>query len=185
MPQRSKIDSLKTEERAWLDQQLIHRKFQDYEELEALLAERGLKIGKSSIHRYGKRLQRQMAAIQASTEAAQIIAEATPDEADARSGAVISMFQTGIFDAMLAMQDAEEMEPSDQMRLYAKAARGIADLTRASLSQKKWADEIKRRLESAKAQAVEQAQQVAMRNGLSDDDWGILRAQILGIEVDA
>ncbi|MCU7841919.1 MAG: DUF3486 family protein [Candidatus Thiodiazotropha sp. (ex Troendleina suluensis)] len=185
MPQRSKIDRLKAGEKAWLDQQLINRKFQDYEELEALLAERGFKIGKSSIHRYGKRLQRQMEAIQASTEAAQIIAEATPDEADARSGAVISMFQTGIFDAMLAMQDAEGLEPSDQMRLYSKAARGIADLTRASLSQKKWADQIKSRLEAAKQKAVDKAQQVAVRNGLSDDDWGMIRAQILGIEVDA
>lgn len=185
MPQRSKIDRLKTSEKAWLDQQLINRKFQDYEELATLLAERGLKIGKSSIHRYGKQLQRQLAAIQASTEAAQIIAEATPDEADARSGAVISMFQTGIFEAMLALRDAEAMEPSDQMRLYGKAAQGIASLTRASLSQKRWADEIKRRLDIAKQLAVEQAQQVAVRNGLSDDDWGMIRAQILGIEVDA
>ncbi|MBL3601743.1 MAG: DUF3486 family protein [gamma proteobacterium endosymbiont of Lamellibrachia anaximandri] len=185
MPRRSKINLLKPEVKAWLDQELIKRGFSGYEELEVLLKQQGLKVGKSVIHRYGQKLQRQIDAIKASTEAAQIIAEATPDEADARSGAVISMFQTGIFDAMLAMQEGEELPPAAQVEILGKAAQGISQLTRASIAQKKWSAAVRSKLEAAKKSAADKAEAVARKAGLSDDDWGAIRAQILGIEVDA
>lgn len=184
MPRRSFVVRLPMEAKAWLDQELVKRGFAGYEEIAETLKAKGHQTSMQAVHRYGQRLQKQMEAISASTEAARIIANATPDQADARSAAVISMFQTGLFEAMLAMQAAEGAAPKERVQLYSKAARGIADLTRASVAQKKWADEVKAKLAAAKTQASKAAETVARKAGLSDDDWGAIRAQILGIEVE-
>lgn len=74
--------------------------------MEKWLQDLGYEIGKSSIHRYGQKLERKLAAVQASTQAAIMIAEASPDDGDARSQAVLSMVQTELFNAFVDFQNA-------------------------------------------------------------------------------
>ena len=68
--------------------------------------------------------------------AAQMIAEASEDAKDDRSGAIPEPLQTEIFSTLVALQEAnEETDPTDRLRLLSKP-RGIADVSRASLGLK-------------------------------------------------
>lgn len=184
MPRRSMIGGLPAEVRAWLDRTLAAGNFSGYELLELELKQRGYSIGKSSIHRYGQKLERRLAAIKASTEAAAAIAAAAPDDEDNRSNAIISLVQTEIFEALLAMQEAEETDdPGERVAVLGKAAKSIATLTRASVTRNKWAGEVREKLERAKQVAASEAEAIAMKAGMSDDDWALIRAKFLGIEV--
>ena len=179
MPPRNKISQLDAEVRASIDSLLIERGFSGYEALEQIvLDEHGLKIGKSTLGRYGQKLERRLSAIRASTEAARAIAEASPDDSDLRSAAVISLVQSNLFDAMLDLEEAsEESDPAERVKLLANAGRAIAETSRASQGQKKFAQEVRARAEAA-AKSVEA---IARKGGMSAEMVNTIRREILGI----
>jgi len=148
MARRSKIDGLPAALKAELERLLADRSHGGYEALSAWLAEQGFEVGKSSIHRFDTRVQRVMERIRASTEAARLIAKASPDDADEHSAAVIRMVQSSLFDAMASLSDAaEESDPAEKVRVLSQAARAIAEASRASIGQKRWQDEVRQRLD--------------------------------------
>jgi len=155
MPPRNKISQLSPELRAAIDRLLVERGFAGYEALENIILEtHGVHIGKSILNRYGQKLERRLSAIRASTEAARAIAEAAPDEADHRSAAVISMVQSSLFEAMVVLEEADEQaDPAERVKLLANAARAIAEASRASQGQKKWAQDQKAKLDMLEAAA--------------------------------
>ncbi len=177
MAKRSKVSTLPAAVRAWLDEALAQGNFSGYEALQAELKGRGYDIGKSSIHRYGAALERRLAAIKASTHAAAAIAAAAPDDADLRSAAVISLVQTEVFDTILQLQEAEDADPAERVKLLSAAAKNIATLTRASIAQKRHELEVR-----AKAQAAaDRVAKIATRGGLSQEGIDSIRREILGI----
>lgn len=153
--------------------------FSGYEALEAALAERGFQISKSAIHRYGQPLQRRLAAIKASTEAARIISDGAADDQDARSEAVIALIQTEMFEAIVNLQDAndETLDPIERMGIMSKVAKNIASLTTASIRQKQFKTEVRDRAKAA-ADAVAS---VAKKGGLTAEAVETIRREILGI----
>lgn len=162
-----------------LDNRLVTGGFSGYEALEDWLSDQGFEIGKSSLHRYGSDLSRRMAAIKASTEAAVLIADSCKDDEDKRSGAILSLVQTELFNSLVALQDAddENVKPEKRLALLAGAGKGIAELVKASGLQKKWAMEVSER--AAKAAAA--VERIAKKGGLSAQTVQEIRAQILGI----
>jgi hypothetical protein len=178
MPARSKIAQLPPDVRARLDKKLVAGGFAGYENLEEWLTGEGYAIGKSSIHRYGQNLESKLAAVKASTEAARAIAEAAPDDADLRSAAAMSLVQTEIFNVMVALQEAgDEDDPAERLKLMARAAKPLAELSRASVNQKKWEAEVKTRVSAA----AEAAAKIAKKGGLSSASVDEIRRSILGI----
>lgn len=157
MPRRSKVHALPREVRAWLDQTLAEGNFSGYEALEAELAQRGYTIGKSSLHRYGSKLEARLAAVRASTEAARAIAAAAPDDADLRSAAVMSMVQTDTFEVLMALKEAEMAEPGERLKLLARAGESIATLSRAAVNQKRHQAEVEARIEKKLASLEREA----------------------------
>jgi hypothetical protein len=140
MARRSAIDVLPSEVRRWLDRALSAQGFAQYQQLEELLREKGFSVSKSSIHRYGQKLERRLAAIRASTEAAKLISEASPDEMDARSEALTSMIQTELFETLVNLQEAadDEQDPAARVKMLSSAAKNIATLTRSSVNLKRY-----------------------------------------------
>lgn len=177
MAKRSKISTLPADVRSWLDKALAQGNFSGYEQLEKLLTERGFTIGKSSIHRYGQKLESKLAAVKASTEAARAIAEAAPDDADLRSAAAMSLVQTEIFNIMVSLQEANDAEPEERLKLMAKAAKPLAELSRASVNQKKWESEVRTKVQAA----ADAAERIAKKGGLSAASAAEIRKSILGI----
>jgi len=94
-----------------------------------------------------------MSAIKASAEAARLIAEAAPDAADEHSAAVIRLVQSALFEAMLKVREAEDADPAEQVKLLSQAARAVAEASRASIGQKKWAEEVKTKLDAIEREA--------------------------------
>lgn len=174
MGKRSKITALPAAVKAWLDQALIEGNFAGYAQLEAELRERGHTIGKSSIHRYGSALERRIGAIKASTEAAAMIADAAPDDEDKRSGAVISMIQSEIFETILKLQEAEDADPAARVKLLSAAAKNIATLTRASVNLKRFQAEVRSRI-------VAVVGELAEAQGMTDKEARKWREKFLGI----
>ncbi|MCX9038494.1 DUF3486 family protein [Citrobacter portucalensis] len=184
MPPRGKIESLPEDTRRWLERALTENGFSGYRELEALLQEKGYFIGRNTINRYGQKLERRMAAIKASTEAAKLIAETARDDQDSRSEAVIALIQGEMLDTIITLQEAneEEVDPADRVALLSKAAKNMATLTRASIVQKRHADDVRRaareELQREQAAALEQ---VAKSQGLGEDQVRFWREKVLGI----
>ena len=157
MPPRDKISQLPAEVRSEIDRLLIDRGFSGYEALEEQILEaHGIEVGKSTLHRYGQRLERRLSAIKASTEAAKAIADAAPDEADQRSAAVISLVQSDLFEAMISLREADdEDDPASRVKMLSQAARAIAEASRASVNQKKWSAEVRARLDALEENAAD------------------------------
>lgn len=179
MGQRSKITLLPDEARRKLDAEILKRGFSGYDALETWLDGLGFSIGKSSIHRYGKNLERRLAAIKASTEAARLIADAAPDDADHRSAAVISLVQTETFETLLQMQEAtdEDVDPVQRAKVLASVAKNIAALTRASVHQKRHEIEIRAKV----AAAADKVAGMAKKGGMSAGTIDKIKRQIMGI----
>jgi hypothetical protein len=172
MPRRPKVTGLPQSVRAELERLLADQAHGGYEALARWLAEQGYQISKSALHRYDQRIQRSMAAIRASTEAARLIAQASPDDADEHSAAVIRMVQSALFDAMLAVREAEDADPAEQVKLLTHAARAVAEASRASIGQKKWAEEVRQKLDAVEKAAARDGKRLdaatlaAIREGL-------------------
>jgi hypothetical protein len=184
VPKRSKVETLPPAVKEWLDRALVSGNFAGYTALESELRERGYSIGKSSIQRYGSNLERKLAAIKASTEAARIIAEAAPDDAGQLSGAVMGMIQTEVFNVLVSLQELEQADGKDdeqskmaRAKLLSQLAKNVATLSRASVSQKKHEIEIRGRV----AAAADAAAKVAKKGGLSAGAIDHIRREILGI----
>lgn len=179
MARESAVDLLDDEDKQWLNNWFKDKGFCGYEEIANILQERGYNISKSSVHRYGQKLEQKLAAVQASTQAALLIADAAPDDGDQRSAAVLSLVQTELFNALIALQESndEDADPAERLELIAKCSKGIAEITKASVNQKKWQLEVQDRVEKA-AKAVEK---IAKKGGLSEKTAKEIRKQILGI----
>lgn len=179
MARRSTISTLPEAVRAWLDAALVEGNFSGYELLEDLIRDKGYQISKSAIHRYGQPLQRRLEAIKASTEAARIITEGAADDQDARSEAVIALVQTDLFEAMIALQEAqaEDIDPAERLKLLSTAGRCVADVSRASVGLKRYQAEMRARVTAA----ADAAERIATKGGLSADAVAQLRREILGV----
>lgn len=183
MAQRSKVRQLPPEVRAWLDRALAEKNFGAYEQL-AVEANRQLSalgytmtLSKSGLHRYGLNLERKLSAIKASTEAARMIAAAAPDDADQRSGAVISMVQTEIFEILVALQEVADSDPMKKAKLLSTLAKNIATLTRASVTQKRHEIETRAKAEAA----ADKIARLAKRGGMSAGTVDEIKRVVLGI----
>lgn len=179
MGRESSVTALPDEVRDALDQELAARNFTGYAELEGWLRGQGFEISKSAIHRYGQKIERRMAAIKASTEAAKFIADSAGDDADARSEAVIALVQTEMFDSIIAIQDAddEELTPAERLGMMSSAAKNIATLARASIAQK----EFKTKVQARAAEAAEKVAKLARKGGMSAATVDEIKRSILGI----
>ncbi len=179
MPAKSKIAALPVPVRDWLNKTLAEGNFSGYDLLATALQDRGYAISRASVHRYGQRLERRLAAIRASTEAARAIAEAAPDDADQRSAAVISLVQTELFDILLKCEESEATTtPEDRAALLSSAARSISELARASIAQKKHAETVRKR-DEAKLRDME-SKALTGKNGLDPETVRRVRQTLYG-----
>lgn len=150
MARKRSIDGLPADVRRWLERALTDANFSGYQQLEAVLRGKGYQISKSAIHRYGQALERRLAAIRSSTEAAKMIAEAAPDDQDARSEALVALVQTELFETIVNLQEAtSEDDAVERAKMLSAAAKNIATLTRSSFNLKRFQVEAEERARRA------------------------------------
>lgn len=170
MPKRSSIDMLPEEIRAELNRRLISGGFSGYEALAEWLGEQGWGFSKSSVHRYGQKLEKRLAAIRIATEQARAVAEAAGDDEGVMNDALIRLVQEKTFQALVEMEDAGEIA-------LHKVGRMIADLSRSSIAQKRWMAETREKA----AKALETIEQKAKRLNVPPELLEVVKKEVYGI----
>lgn len=172
MPKRSAIESLPKAVKTWLDRALVEGNFQGYELLAAELKARGHDISKSAVHRYGQGFDDRLKMLKMASEQARAIVESAPDDEGAVSEALMRLVQEKLFQVMLDFK-----VDTDKPLNIASAAKAVAELSRATVTQKKWQAELREKTRAA-ADAVAQ---VAKKGGLTPAAVDTIRREILGI----
>lgn len=172
MPERSKVEQLPDEVKAWLDQNLVKNNFSGYVALSEDLKKRGYEISKSSLGRYGKAFEDRIEAIKKQTEMYKILREHVGDDEGAMTDGIIRQAQYMIGEVMNKM-DASDLNGIELPKLI----RAIADLSRASVSQKKWMAEVQERSQAA----ADEAESLLKSEGLSAEGVRSIRQTILNI----
>ena len=156
MAPRSKIHTLPPELKAWLDAELVARGFGDYVQLAADLKARGADVSKSSIQRYGSPFERSMARVKMASEQARALVDATPDDEDKLSAAVIRMTQEKILNLLMDIDvDAENVDVN-------KLFKNAAEIGKASVTNKKFTLEARAAIEAAARKKLLEEQRAAL-----------------------
>ncbi len=180
MARESAVDQLSPEHLELLKVRLEDSGFQDYQQLTDWLTDLGYEISKSSVHRFGKKHEQKMQAVSLSTQAAIYMAERNPDDAGALSSTVITMMQSEFFNALVQLQtldDDKDADPMVRMAMLSKISKGIAELSKASVNQKKHQIEVRDKAQAA----ADKVEQIANKGGLTGDTVQEIRRAILGI----
>lgn len=179
MPTPSKVALLPDALRVELEQWIAAHGFSGYEAAAAWLAERGMAMGlaearlprRSALQDYGSKLKRKIAAIADATRASKLIVEAVPDDEGAMNEAVIRLIQDKLFKILV------EMQVDTKLINISNLARAIAELTRASITFKKWQQSVRQKAAAAAAKV----ERVAKKGGLTKAAVDSIRLEILGI----
>lgn len=140
MPPRSRIAKLPEETRSELNRRLQKNSFSGYEALSEWLKEEGYEISRSAVQAYGSAFEQKMGALRLATEQAKAIADAAADNGNAMGEALVMLAQEKAFQVLLDL----EINAEDQS--FAQLTRSIADLNRAAVQQKKFAQEFRDKL---------------------------------------
>lgn len=177
MGERSKVTGLPAHVREALEARLIGGGFGGYVQLQDWLRAQGYDISKSSIHRYGSRLEEKVAKLKASAERARALVEASPDNADHMAQATMRLLQDKLFTVLESMEDIDP-ESVDLVKL----SRAMAPLVRASIAAKVHADEVREKLAEAEKKVSDAAGSGAL-GGITPEALAQIRAIYTGAVV--
>lgn len=172
MPQRSKVDQLPDGVREELENRLLKGGFSGYRELAAWLTDQGFEISKSSLHSWGQDFEDRVGALKRITAQARAIVSESPDNDGAVNEALIRLTQEKVFSLMM------DLEVNLDAGKLAKVTKAVADLSRAAVSQKRLATEVRKQ---AAEDAANNATAAGREAGLSDDTIELIRNRVLGI----
>nr|VFK21751.1 MAG: Protein of unknown function (DUF3486) [Candidatus Kentron sp. LFY] len=169
---KSKIDQLPPEERQWVEDWLIQHNFTGYDEFEKQARERGIDVSRSGGQRWGSEFQMRLERIKIATEQAQAIVRTTGDDSANLTEGLQSLVQTKLFEMMQQFN----YDPEEGIDIV-KVTRAVADMSRATVNQKRWRLEVKTRVEAA----AREVESVVKKGGISEDTAKQIRQKILGI----
>jgi len=174
MPSRSKITKLPDSVKKELDKRLITGSFSDYRALSEWLREQGFEISRAAVHRYGQAFEERLAAIKIASEQARAVSEAVGDNEGVMSDALISLVQEKAFDVLVNLQTSD---PVAFAKIFPKMGIMVAKLSKASVDQKKWMAEVKKKAEKA----VENIEEKLKSQKLDPEALRVVREEIYGI----
>jgi Bacteriophage Mu, Gp27 len=128
------------------------------------------------VQRYGQNFAKQLGAVKTATDQVRAMVAETADEAGAMSDALTRLTQQKIFDLLVDL-DAVEIDESK----LANLAKGVAALTRATVTQRQWAMKVRQTLDKQKSAASERIDEVAKGGGLTPEAAQIIRNALLEI----
>jgi hypothetical protein len=163
MPAPKKVFLLPAELRKELDARLVRSGFAGHEGLAAWLKSQGYEISRGTVGRYALGFKRRLAAIRMATEQARAVVEASPDQDNTVNDALMRLVQERLFRMLVDLQEIDVADATPE--LLAKLARSIAELGRASVSQKRWAEQMRAQAE----RKLEMRAEAAKRKGGAHD----------------
>jgi hypothetical protein len=176
MPAVAKVHTLPDDIRGWLEGELKRRGYGDYVQLSELLAEKGYRISKSTLGRFGVDLKERCDALRLATETAKTIVRENPDDDGAMNDALQRLVQEKIFTLLYDLQNLKISTENFDAKDLARITRAIADITNASLRQKRWMAEGRKQQAEKVEAAIAEAKP---SGGLSDAAEARIRAALL------
>jgi Bacteriophage Mu, Gp27 len=156
--QSHKIRDLPAEVRKQLDERIAKRDFKSYRELKLWLRQHGCQIATLSVQHHALKLDAKLAAVRLATAQARAVVEATgSDELDINH-ALLRLVQQHLFNLLVELNGTDLTEVN-----LAALARTVATLARASISQQKFAEEMRSHVLAAQRTVAE-----AEARGLSE-----------------
>ena len=183
MPARSKIEQLPEDLRKQLDVMIVTKGFSRYRDLSKWLKEQGYSISKDAVNRHGQNLEEKLDAIKASTAAARAIVEASPDDEGAMNDALMRLVQDRLFTIMLKLKELEDEDVDVTKVSLASVARSVAQLSRASVNQKKWQAEARAKVKAQVAAVEEKVDRETRAGGLTPEAASEIRKALLDVQV--
>ena len=139
MPNISVFDGLPPDEIAAIESEIANRNFKDYSGLSDWCKSHGWSIERGALWTRGSKLKKQLQNVKNATQVAKMYVDVSADDAGALSEATLSLVQSGLFEVLSSLDEADEAtDQAARIELLGKAARAAADVGRASISQKKW-----------------------------------------------
>ena len=174
MPPRNKVTALPKAVRDWLDQKLSDGSYSNYSLLTEELKGRGFDLSRSSVHRYGSELEKTMALAKATVDQARAVVQASPDEDDAMTNAIMRLTQQHTLQLLMHMKfDPAHAEGVDMNKLTLQVSR----LVRSSLPLKNYQREQRERA----AQVASEIGKEAKKLGASEATIKTWREKVLGV----
>ncbi|MDO8776597.1 MAG: DUF3486 family protein [Burkholderiaceae bacterium] len=174
MPVRNKVATLPPAVRKWLDEKLADGSFSNYTLLTEELKGRGYDLSRSSVHRYGSKLEKTMELARATVEKAKAVVQASPDEDDAMTAAIMRLTQQNTLEMLMAMEfDPEQAKNVDMNKLTLQVSR----LVRTSIPLKNYQREQRERAKVVAADITKEARKM----GASEDVIKSWREKVLGV----
>ena len=171
MPARSKITMLPEEIKAEVNRRLIAGNFANYAVLAEWLEEQGFEISRAAVHRYGQEFEAKCEAIKIATEQAKAIVGVVGDDEGNMNEALIRLIQQLSFDILVKSQDGDLGDILPKMGVM------VAKLSKASVDQKKWMSEMRKKT----TEAADEVVKVVKQGGLSNEKAELIKKRILGI----
>src|SRR5216683_5115546 len=166
MPPRSNvIVTFPAHLRAEVERRMAESGFSDYRGLAEWVRQQGYEISDDSLWRYGKGIQRQLAAAQMAVHQARALTEATRDGGVLLIEVIMTVVEQKVLSKLI---EGEQIENSDIRLLNA-----AANLARATVFHQRRADEV---------QAREKEQKAPRERGLSEETYNAIRNTLLGID---
>lgn len=195
MPKRSKIATqvpkIIVEE---VNARLINAAFSDLDNLTDWLNEQlgqhglEIKISRSGLGRHSMQLRERWEKDEAKKRQWFEFAKASVEANQDAETVLNDYLRQTVYTKMLRVNDLiddledteEDLSPEQLVNITLKISKSLKDLGQQGIASQKYKDEIKQRI----AQATAAAENIAIKKGLSAEDWAAIRANFLGIEVD-
>lgn len=184
MARRSSLLQVPDRIRGQFNERLVRSGFADYEGLTDWLNDQleaeglELRISKTAAWRHGKQFEDKLEALRMATEQAKAISEGADDDEGAMTDALVRLVQEKVFTVLM------ELEVDTKKVNLGSLGKMVAQLSRASIAQKKWMREVHDDLERKKQAAAEKVKSLTGKGGLTPEVAAQIRAEILGIRVD-
>lgn len=183
MPRRSSLMQVPEEVRSELNSRLVKSGFANYDGLvdwlNDTLENHGLelKISRTALWRHGQKFEEKLEALRMATEQAKAISEGADDDEGAMTDALVRLVQEKVFNVLIDL----EVDPA-KINL-GSLGKMVAQLSRASIAQKKWMHEVRDELEQKKTALAEKVNALTGKGGLTEEVSAKIRAQILGLNL--
>lgn len=179
MPNNSVFDDLSESEISFIDEAIKAHKFKNLDGLVLLFQENGLEISRSAVWRRSSKLKKKLQRLKDAVDMTKQMSSGTlEDEKASLAEGTLSMINLELFEFMDNLEQFQfEDDPEKRMKLIQAAARSASELSRSSISIKKYKQEVITRLNSAATKVAE----TAKRNGLSADVVNDIKREILGV----
>lgn len=138
-----------------LNRRLVAGSFANYGSLSVWLRKQGYNFSLKTISKYGDKLKQRLEAVRLATTQARAVVEATGEDDIKMNEALLRLVQQHLFAVLM------EISPDPTQQNLTALARSVAEMGRASIMQKKYAEElrntVKARLVSAACRVVDVA----------------------------